>query len=388
MASGKQPARILVFRGGALGDLLLTLPTLDALRRRFLGAQIELVGYERSAVIALASGLVDRLRSLDSARMALYFQDREKLPPEEQEYIRSFDLVISFMHDPGNVLLKNLEQAGAPEVVAVSPLVSGGHAADHFLGAIAPVIGRGIEEPKTSIKTISHFIKCDYERLVRRNQYLLKRTCALKEKACMRMFADKHARKTVSGKVSYLIKCDCEPKGKYDLFRLAWPDKLKAKARRRMEKFLSGKKMIVIHPGSGSPVKNWPAEKFIELAKKINSGAKYKAVIMGGEADEKAIAPMRELMPGEKFIINAPLANAASVIASAAGYVGNDSGITHMAALLGVPSVALFGPTDPAVWAPRGVNVAVISGKGGRLDAIGVEEVYARIIALMEKIKQ
>ena len=388
MASGKQPARILVFRGGALGDLLLTLPALDALRRRFPGAHIELVGYERSAVIALASGLVDRLRSLDSARMAIYFQDEEALPTEEQEYVRSFDLVISFMHDPGDVLLKNLEQAGATEVEAVSPLVSGGYAADHFLGAIEHILGRGIEEPKTSIRAMSHFIKCDYDRLAPGNQYLLKRPCALKEKARLRLFADKHARKTVSGKVSYLIKCDCWPKGIYDRFMLAWPDKLKSEARRRMEKLLGGRKMIVIHPGSGSPAKNWPAEKFAALARNINASVQFKTVIIGGEADEKAIALMRELMPGEKFIVNAPLADAASVISIAAGYVGNDSGITHLAALLGVPALALFGPTDPAVWAPRGVNAAVIAGKGGRLDAIGVEEVHARIIALMEKIKR
>ena len=58
---------------------------------------------------------------------------------------------------------------------------------------------------------------------------------------------------------------------------------------------------------------------------------------------------------------------------SARVYIGNDSGITHLAAAVGTPVVAIFGPTDPAVWAPRGERVAVVSR--GSLDEIAVDEV-------------
>ena len=69
-------------------------------------------------------------------------------------------------------------------------------------------------------------------------------------------------------------------------------------------------------------------------------------------------------------------------LASARLYIGNDSGITHLAAAVGTPVVAIFGPTDPAVWAPRGERVAVVSG--GSLDAIEVDEVLVQALAETE----
>jgi ADP-heptose:LPS heptosyltransferase len=58
-------------------------------------------------------------------------------------------------------------------------------------------------------------------------------------------------------------------------------------------------------------------------------------------------------------------------------YIGNDSGISHLAAAVGTPVVAMFGPTDPAVWAPRGEHVTVIRAPGGDLQALGVDEAAA-----------
>ena len=57
-------------------------------------------------------------------------------------------------------------------------------------------------------------------------------------------------------------------------------------------------------------------------------------------------------------------------LATAAVYVGNDSGISHLAAAVGTPVITLFGPTDPAIWAPRGVRVTVLG-----MDS-SVDEVY------------
>lgn len=54
-------------------------------------------------------------------------------------------------------------------------------------------------------------------------------------------------------------------------------------------------------------------------------------------------------------------------LARARLYIGNDSGITHLAAAVGTPVLALFGPTDPAVWAPRGPHVRVVRWAGGAL---------------------
>ena len=70
------------------------------------------------------------------------------------------------------------------------------------------------------------------------------------------------------------------------------------------------------------------------------------------------------------------------MISAADGFVGNDSGITHLAAALGIPAIALFGPTDPAVWGPRGENVLVIRSRRPTTESlaeIGVEEVFSAL---------
>ena len=102
-----------------------------------------------------------------------------------------------------------------------------------------------------------------------------------------------------------------------------------------------------IHPFSGSPRKNWPLEKFQALARKL-----------------ERVMPVRwcagyEDPPLEDCVRIADLYELACWLASARLYIGNDSGITHLAAAVGAPVLALFGPTDPALWAPRGPNVRV-----------------------------
>jgi heptosyltransferase-3 len=114
---------------------------------------------------------------------------------------------------------------------------------------------------------------------------------------------------------------------------------------------------VAIHPFSGSARKNWPLERYQELARLLACPVEWCA---GPE----------EQLDGAVRILD--LYELACWLATARCYVGNDSGITHLAAAVGVPVVAIFGPTDPAVWAPRGENVRVVSGN---LEAITVEQV-------------
>lgn len=107
-----------------------------------------------------------------------------------------------------------------------------------------------------------------------------------------------------------------------------------------------------IHPFSGSPGKNWPIEKFQALARKLERVMPVRWC--AGPEDP----PLDPLPPADCVRI-ADLYELACWLASARLYIGNDSGITHLAAAAGAPVLALFGPTDPAVWAPRGPNVRV-----------------------------
>jgi hypothetical protein len=103
----------------------------------------------------------------------------------------------------------------------------------------------------------------------------------------------------------------------------------------------------VIHPFSGSARKNWPLEKFRALAGKLERAMPVKWC--AGEEDPPLAGAVR--------IDN--LYELACWLAKARMYIGNDSGITHLAAAVGTPVLALFGPTDPEVWAPRGPHVRV-----------------------------
>ena len=121
----------------------------------------------------------------------------------------------------------------------------------------------------------------------------------------------------------------------------------------------------VIHPFSGGTRKNWPLERFRELAGRMGLPVRWSA------------GPEEPLDCALRF---ENLYELACWLATSRVYVGNDSGITHLAAAAGAPVVAIFGPTDPAVWAPRGEHVRAISG---RLDAIGVEDVLYAAMDLL-----
>ncbi len=110
---------------------------------------------------------------------------------------------------------------------------------------------------------------------------------------------------------------------------------------------------VIIHPGSGSPNKNWPIENFVTVANHLEKTGRHVAWIQGPA--ETALE-----YPTNAAIIEADsLMAIAQQLAKANLYIGNDSGITHLAAATGCATVAIFGPTDPAIWAPRGDHVCV-----------------------------
>ena len=103
----------------------------------------------------------------------------------------------------------------------------------------------------------------------------------------------------------------------------------------------------MIQPFSGSPRKNWPLDHYRELASKLKTPVLWCA------------GPDEALDGAVRF---ADLYELACWLARGRIYIGNDSGITHLAAAVGTPTVAIFGPTDPALWAPRGEQVRIVSG--------------------------
>lgn len=111
---------------------------------------------------------------------------------------------------------------------------------------------------------------------------------------------------------------------------------------------------VILHPGSGSLTKNWPLANFEEVARSIELRG-YKVVWCAGPA-EAAMARRPDSLPP------LPLRTLARYLAGARLFIGNDSGISHLAGLSGCPTLAIFGVTKPHVWAPAGPRVEVLQG--------------------------
>jgi heptosyltransferase III len=127
-------------------------------------------------------------------------------------------------------------------------------------------------------------------------------------------------------------------------------------------------RFVAIHPGSGALEKCWPTSRFAEVIKRLWEQY-YSVLLLAGPADTARVDDLLQQLPLPpkpemfKLLTHAPLLEVAQHIQQCRCYLGNDSGITHLAAMLGVPTVAIFGPTDPKIWRPVGPFVKVLKGQ-------------------------
>lgn len=304
--------KYLVLRGGAIGDFILTLPALQSLRSACPYAEIELACYPHIGELALAGGLVDRITSLDRREFATIFSTKPQFDTRFVDYILEFEAIISYLYDPDQLAIANLNSAGGKRVIYGNPIIENRHATDQ--------LNAPLEELDLPVVKQRH----------------------------ARLEFDVDARKAGRERVADL-----------------------------------GERVVLIHPGSGSAGKNWPVESYIQLAGKLQSALDLTAVFSIGEADQEIGSLLQQT--GVAILSGMSLVELAAVVAESCGYIGNDSGITHLAAATGVPVIALFGPTDSAIWAPRSPNVQVLTpgdntGDLGELSVDSVLEVCMRRI--------
>jgi ADP-heptose:LPS heptosyltransferase len=139
-------------------------------------------------------------------------------------------------------------------------------------------------------------------------------------------------------------------------------------------------------PGSGARAKCWPRAHWLLLAAELSARGVPLGVVVG-PAEQERDDPRRWPWPGVlqsalSFAVDLSPVALADRLAGARGCVGNDSGPTHLAAMLGVPTVAVFGASDPSVWAPQGPRVQVCGGPGRSLAEVAPAEVCAALAAL------
>ena len=278
-------SRILVLRRGGLGDTLLLLPVLRALRRAHPDARIHFAGVREFAEVLLAYGAADAVHSTED--FATWTLAKETLAKgtlakgtlsmergaEALARLRSFDTVIG--DDPNLTAV-----AGDRTTVAVFD---------------------------TAVQTAEPFALQIANRLG---------------------------------------------------LRVQWPDD----ARLSVAAPMPAGQTVAVAPGSGGRAKCWPRERWLALARQVAAAGRAIDVIVGPTEIERDDPRCWPWPVSVAFVVVESLVALAQRLARAAAFVGNDSGTTHLAAALGVPTVALFGPTDPRVWAPPGPHVHVIEG--------------------------
>jgi heptosyltransferase-2 len=310
--------RILVIRGGAIGDFVLTLPAIRMLRQTLPHCHLEILGYRHIAELALHGGpepgktYADAVRSIEYGPLAAFFARRGNLAPDLCEYFASFQQVVSWLFDPDGIFAANLERAGVR----------------NFLG----VYDKITDQDRASVQLARG----------------LERMAIFLDDTTARLIPDADSRKSAD---TWLAGHHAEN---------------------------DGRPLIAIHVGSGSEKKNWPAENWRRVAEHFAASG-HRLLLIGGEADHSALDALARSLSAHAPIVvrDLPLSTLAAVLARSTRYFGHDTGISHIAAAVGTPSTLLFGPTDPAVWAPPGGHVRVIRPPAGDLGALTIEAVLA-----------
>lgn len=284
--------RILVLRGGALGDFLVTLPALALLRQRWPDARIELVGNRLAAALAVSGGLVNAVHPQHEARWSALYGPAP-LPPALTDWLAEFDLVLNYWPDPDQELTRRFPVRAGQNFLHAAALPTLAPAAAHYC---APLRSLGLSPD-----------------------------------------------------------------------RLVYPLRTPAPEPR----------LIALHPGSGSTRKNWPAGRWLALARWLQDERKLTVLVISGEAE-----PTTLLAGVGVHLHDRPLTEVADQLARCRLFVGHDSGISHLAAATGTPSVLLFGPTDPALWAPPAPNVQVLQ-RGPDLAVLSFTEIQQAVAAAL-----
>jgi len=299
--SGKKPAvqSLLAIHQGALGDFILTLPPLKTLRDAFPYARAGIMGYPRILELVEKRFYADEIFSIDQKGMATFFVREGALDRTLSKFFERFDLIVVFGRDGEGTVVGNLRRVCQGQIISINsfpPWDGNVHVTDHLLKQFAS-LGLHASDPNPRL----HLNESDRE-----------------------------------------------------WARDFWEKKGVAPQERS--------KMIILHPGSGSKKKVWPLDRFVNLARVLQDRCRSKILIILGPAEGPEVQRAFEGTRRNEFIMakGLTLLQLASVMEACWLYVGNDSGVSHMAAALGLPTIVIFGPTDQRVWSPKGEKTFVV----------------------------
>lgn len=332
--------KILVWHRGALGDVLLSGPALRGLAAHYPAARFTLLGVPSRLALLNAALPVEALWDSHGAQWTSLFQ-AGPLPERLRQTLREFDLAVIFSPQPRPELDTRFREAGISTVIRIPTF------------------------PVQACVPVDRF----------QAQHLARWAIAS---------APGPLRLTLTAEEHQAARRWFETQEDGSPGQPCW---------------------IALAPGSGHPRKNWPLENYEKLARRLQTAWRARIVWIAGPAEASLTAKLKAFSRavGNHLLLNLPLPALAARLSLCHLYIGGDSGITHLAAATGGPAVlALFGPTDPNIWAPRGEQITVLSAPPecapcaiGReiscpeahcLQQIKVEPVYAAAQKILARI--
>jgi heptosyltransferase-2 len=157
-------------------------------------------------------------------------------------------------------------------------------------------------------------------------------------------------------------------------------------ARQRLERlgFVAGRPAVAIHPGAGKLGNRWPVSRFAELARLADEKLHAQIILCWGPEENDLAAVFRSLLDVHPIEIEpTSIRQMAAVFFHCQCLVCNDTGVMHVGAAVGVPLVAVFGPTDPAEWKPVGQRFVGVRGVHGKVEDVTVAQVFSHLEALL-----
>lgn len=309
----RKTQRGLILQPGAIGDCILTLPLAKFMKDSLGLGGIEILGHSEYIGILPGRSCIDSIRSIDSADLHRLFVDTKDFDLADGDPLinafADYAWIVTFLGEPNSDFEQNLIYTAncshSAEVVTLSlkpPKGFSGHLTEYYIKQFIEQNGLHLESGET--KSDDVLIKAT-ESDINTGKELLRE-----------------------------ISVD------------------------------SGKKLIVIQPGSGGPNKCWHLDNFLAVAEQLGSKG-IEVIFLLGPAeserfDKKTINKIRSIKP---CLEDLSLTQVIGLLGCSDGYVGNDSGITHLAAALGVKTTAVFGPTNPAVYGPVGSAVTLFAKK-------------------------
>ena len=349
--------RFVAIRPGALGDTLLLFPALALLRRARPDAYITLVARRDVLPLARAWGLADAVSPYDAPEWSALFA---AVPPTESPLHATLadSAAVAWLTDTDGLVVTNLRAQGA-EAVVIGPGRPREDIQIHAaLQLAAPLAELGVPVPADTSAL--------YAALPPLHLPALGNPVGAPPAA-------------LSPSLSVDLRClrflRVEPRSP-----LSAPDEHPYDTTRR-----DGHR-VALHAGSGGAAKRWPPERFAALAGEI-CGWDARPVLIEGPQD----GDLTDAIRAEAAHLGVELAVAfgldipalAHLLAGCTAYVGNDSGVSHLAGLLGLPTLALFGPTDPAIWSPLGPHVHALPSPTGALADLPIAPISAALHSLL-----